>query len=135
MNKTKALLVLAVVAGAFALASCTPATTTPSTFPGAGCYDSPTPGSPDLRFNGTPGVVDNLTASVEVPSLNISSNGTCSGVALGAPYALTVVRATTETSAVTACVSLGLGSGVGQLRTEYPAFPADAWVCNPADAV
>jgi hypothetical protein len=133
MNQTKALLVLALTVGALVMASCTPATTTPGSWPGAGCFDSPTAGSPDLRFNGTPGVVNNLTASLEVPAMTISTNGTCSGVALGAPYALTVVRASTEGAAVTSCVALGLGSGVGQLKTEYPGFPVDAWVCNPAE--
>jgi hypothetical protein len=137
MNTTKALLVLAVVAGAFTLASCAPkAPSTPSTWPAAGCYDSPTPGTPDLRFSGSPGVVDNLTASILeiIPAVTISSNGTCSGIPLGAPYALTVVRASSEGSALTTCIALGLGAGVGQMNLEYPAFPADAWICNPTDA-
>jgi hypothetical protein len=25
----------------------------------------------------------------------------------------------------------GLSNGVGRIQADYPAFPADAWVCNP----
>lgn len=67
-------------------------------------------------------------------SFSLSTNGTCSGVPLGAPNALTLARAADAADGDAGCASLGIEDGVGQIQiqTEYPGFPADVWVCNPS---
>jgi len=133
MNRTRLLLALIIAGGSVGLAACAPST--PGTgFAPAGCYDSPTAGAPDFRFNGVANSVDNMTAALDLATFTLSSNGTCAGVPLTAPYAFTVVRASDETAATVACTSLGLSAGAGQLQIDYPGFPADAWVCNPPEA-
>jgi len=98
----------------------------------AGCYDSPGSGTPDLRFSGSENVRGNLTVSLDLTSFTLADDGTCAGVPLGAPNSLTLVRAADEPAAVDRCATLGLEDGVGQIQSEYPGFPADAWVCNPS---
>jgi hypothetical protein len=88
--------------------------------------------TPDLRFSGSANAVGNLTVSLDLSSFTLATDGTCAGVPLGAPYSLTLVRADDEPAAVDRCATLGLDDGVGQVAAEYPGFPADAWVCNPA---
>ena len=133
MNRTRLLLALVIAGGSVALASCAPST--PGTgFAAAGCYDSPTAGAPDFRFDGVANSVNNMTAALDLASFTLSSNGTCAGVPLTAPYAFTLVQAAGETAATVACTSLGLSAGAGQLQLDYPSFPVDAWVCNPPEA-
>lgn len=98
----------------------------------AGCYDSPGSETPDLRFSGSENVRGNLTVSLDLATFTLADDGTCAGVPLGAPNSLTLVRADDQQAAVDRCATLGLDNGVGQIRAEYPGFPADAWVCNPA---
>lgn len=97
----------------------------------AGCYDSPVADAPDFRFSGTPNTKDNLTVALDVATLSLSTNGSCAGVPLGAPYAFTLVRAADEPAAQTLCAAAGLQQGAAQISSDYPSFPADAWVCNP----
>lgn len=133
MTRTQLLLALVVVGGALTLASCAPAT--PATgFVPAGCYDSPTAGAPDFRFSGVANSLNNLTASLDLATFNLSANGSCSGLPLTTPYAFTVVRASSVEAAAATCTSLGLSAGAGQLQLDYPGFPVDAWVCNPPEA-
>jgi len=133
MTSTRLLLALIVAGGSAALAACAPPTTA-NGFAPAGCYDSPAADAPDFRFNGVANSVDNLTAALDLATFSLSSNGSCAGIPLTAPYAFTVVRATSDLAATVACTSLGLPDGAGQLQIDYPGFPADAWVCNPAEA-
>jgi hypothetical protein len=119
-----ALLALLVAAG------CTP-TTPPTTWLAAGCYNSPVADAPDVRFSGTPNAAGNLTVSLDISSFTLSTDGTCAGVPLGSPYTLTLVRAADETAALAACTAAGQNDGAGQAQSEYPSFPADAWICNP----
>jgi hypothetical protein len=100
----------------------------------AGCFDAPAAGIPDLKYSGTPDVVGNLTASVDPSTFALSTDGTCAGVELGAPNTFTLVRAADAAAAELRCATLGLDDGVSQVNAEYPAFPADAWVCNPVAA-
>jgi hypothetical protein len=100
----------------------------------AGCFDAPAADIPDLNYSGTPNVVGNLSASVDPSTFALSTNGTCAGVPLGAPNNFTLVRAADAAAAAGACTTLGLDNGVSQVNAEYPAFPADAWVCNPVAA-
>ncbi len=97
----------------------------------AGCYNSAVVGAPDFAFSGTPNVKGNLTVALDIATLSLSENGSCAGIPLAAPYAFTLVRANGELAAGATCSGLGLGDGVGQIQSDYPAFPADAWVCNP----
>ncbi len=136
MSRSQRLAVTMAAAAAMAASvavGCTP-TTPPAPWAAAGCYNSPVADSPDLRFNGTANAADNLTVSLDLSSFALSTDGTCAGLPLGAPYALSLVRAADSAAAEARCVTLGLDNGVGQIQSEYPTFPADAWVCNPAPA-
>ena len=135
MRTKKILLVLAVLGAPLLAAACAPTTPgTPGAWVAAGCYDSPTADVPDLRYNGTPNQVGNLTASWDLATFSLISNGTCSGLPLTGEYAFTMVRATSQSVAATTCASLGQGAGAGQLQSEYTLLPADAWVCNAPEA-
>jgi hypothetical protein len=101
----------------------------------AGCFDSPSVDAPDLRFSGVADAPGNLTVAMDITSFSLSSNGTCAGVPLGAPYTLTLVRADSQVAADAKCVTLGLENGSGQAQLEYPGMAADAWVCNPPEPV
>lgn len=97
----------------------------------AGCFDSANQGSPDLRYSGTPNARGNLTVAFNLTTFDLSSDGTCNGVALGEPYTFSLVRADDAGAAEVRCATLNLNDGVEQINSEYAAFPADAWVCNP----
>jgi len=132
MTKTKLLFAAFAAAGALGATACAPTSGGPGdSWAAAGCYDSPVADAPDLTYSGVADSVGNLNASLQVPQLTLSSDGSCAGVALTGEYSLTLVRATDEAAAEVRCVSLGLAAGAGQIISEYPGFPADAWVCNP----
>lgn len=132
MTKTKMLFAVLAAAGALGATACAPTPGGPGdSWAAAGCYDSPVADAPDLTYNGVADSVGNLHASLQVPQLTLSSDGSCSGVALTGEYSLTLVRAADEAAAEVRCVGLGLAAGAGQIISEYPGFPADAWVCNP----
>ncbi len=119
----------ALLVASAALGACT----TPSSpsWAEAGCYDSPEADAPDLRFSGSANRNGNLTVSLDLSTFTLSDDGTCSGVPLGEPNTMTLVRAGDEAEATADCVALGYSNGVGQIELQYPAFPSDAWVCNP----
>jgi hypothetical protein len=133
VNRSRNLVVLAVVLAALAtgLGACTPVMPPNGDWLAAGCYNSAVVGAPDFAFNGSPNVKGNLTVALDIATLSLSENGSCAGIPLAAPYAFTLVRANGELAAGATCSGLGLGDGVGQIQSDYPAFPADAWVCNP----
>ncbi len=130
MSRSSRSMVVVAFVALFVAAGCAP-TTPPTTWLAAGCYNSPTADAPDFRFNGTPNAEGNLTVSLDISTFTLSTDGTCSGVPLGAPYTLTLVKAADETAAIVACTALGHDNGAGQGQLDYPAFPADAWICNP----
>ena len=133
MKRSRNLLVLIVVAVVLGttLGACAPAGPANGDWLAAGCYNSGVVGAPDFAFNGTPNAAGNLTVALDIATLTLSENGTCAGIPLAAPYSFTLVRATGDLAAGAICSGLGLGAGVGQIQSDYPAFPADAWVCNP----
>jgi hypothetical protein len=133
VNRSRNLVVLSVVLAALAagLGACSPMTPPSGDWLAAGCYNSAAAGAPDFAFSGTPNVKGNLTVALDIATLSLSENGSCAGIPLAAPYAFTLVRATGELAAGATCSGLGLGDGVGQIQSDYPAFPDDAWVCNP----
>ena len=133
VKRSRNLLVLSVVAVLFgtALGACTPMTPIGGDWLAAGCYNSGVVGAPDFAYNGTPNAAGNLTVALDIATLSLSENGSCAGIPLAAPYAFTLVRANGDLAAGAICSGLGLGDGVGQIQSDYPAFPADAWVCNP----
>ncbi len=134
MSTPKLLLVLAALGGSLLAASCAPAPSTPGGWVAAGCYNSPTADIPDLRYSGVPNSVGNLTAAWDLATFTLVTNGTCAGIPLTGDYAFTMVRAASESAAVTACAGLGQGAGAAQMQPEYPSLPADAWVCNAPEA-
>lgn len=129
MSRSRILVVAVAAVGAFIAAGCAPMT--PPTWLAAGCYNSPVADAPDFRFSGVANVAGNLTVSLDISTFTLSTDGTCAGVPLGAPYSFSLVRAADATAAGVACTALGLSDGVGQIQADYPGFPADAWVCNP----
>jgi hypothetical protein len=132
MTRVKLLSAVLVAAGALGATACTPTPTGPTgPWAAAGCYDSPVAEAPDLSYSGVVDSVGNLKATLLVPGLTLSSDGSCAGVPLTGEYALTLVRAADEAAAELKCVGLGLSDGAGQIISDYPGFPVDAWVCNP----
>jgi hypothetical protein len=132
MTKTKMLFAVLAAAGAIGATACAPTPTGPEgPWAAAGCYDSPVADAPDLSYNGVADSLGNLKATLQVPGFTLSTDGSCAGVPLTGEYALTLVRAADEDAAELRCVGLGLAAGAGQIISEYPGFPADAWVCNP----
>ncbi|MEI7885822.1 MAG: hypothetical protein WCJ04_00365 [Actinomycetes bacterium] len=133
MKSSRNLFVLAVATAALAmsLGACTPAGPPNSSWLAAGCYNSSVVGAPDFAFTGTPNVAGNLTVALDIATLTLSENGSCAGIPLAAPYTFTLVRGSGNLAAGAICAGLGFGNGVGQIQSDYPAFPADAWVCNP----
>lgn len=115
------------------MSACSPMTPPTGDWLAAGCYNSAVVGAPDFAFNGTPNAIGNLTVALDIASLSLSENGTCAGIPLAAPYTFTLVRASGDLAAGAICAGLGLGNGVGQIQSDYPAFPVDAWVCNPPE--
>ncbi len=97
----------------------------------AGCYDSPVADAPDFFFTGSPNNAGNLRVRLDIATFTLSTNGSCAGIELGAPYTFTLVRAADQAAADTACSTLGLDDGAGPIGQDYPAIPADGWVCNP----
>jgi hypothetical protein len=132
MSRSGRLTLVAVLFTVLVAAGCAPSA--PGTWAAAGCYNSPSVDAPDVRFNGVANAKGNLSVSLDIATFTLSTDGTCSGVPLGDPYTLTLVRGAGETTAAATCTSLGLDNGVGPARTEYPGFPADAWICNPPPA-
>lgn len=134
MNRTRILAVAAIAIGTIGAAACTPSPS-PEPWLAAGCYDSPVADAPDLRYSGTQDTVGNLTVALDIADFTLSEDGTCAGIPLGEPYTFTLVRAADQAAAEALCDSLGQVDGAGQIASDYPAFPADAWVCNPASPV
>ena len=132
MHRTRLLLALVAIAGSATLVACVPPPTTGGNgFAPAGCYDSPIDDAPDLKFNGKVNVTNNLDIAWSFTTQTASTDGTCTGLVPGPPYSFTLVRAADEAAAITRCEGLALTNGAEQLQLAYPAFPADAWFCNP----
>lgn len=132
MNRTRNLAALAIAAGSLAMIACTAPPTPDGPWVAAGCYGSPVADAPDFSYSGTQDTVGNLTVALDLATFTLSDDGTCAGIPLGEPYTFTLVQAADQATAETVCTSLGQTEGAGQIADDYPGFPADAWVCNPA---